>query len=531
MTRAVRLLVVATVVVGAGVLTLAAPAQAHPLGNFTVNRYARVEVSAGVARVLYVLDLAEIPAFQERREVAADPEGYARTRAEQIGEGLELVVDGSPLELVLVDQRLEQPPGQGGLTTLRVTALYEAVLAPGPPDQVRQATFADTNQPDRIGWREIVVRAAGDAEIVSSDAPDTDLTDELRTYPEDRLRAPLDQRRASFSFTPGDRLGDPPPLDGSGGSGLPTDGFAALVTRTDLGPLAVVSLLAVAVGFGAVHAVGPGHGKTIMAAYLVSTRGRARDAVLLGTIVSVMHTASVLVLGLVLVRIDHSIATEAVYPLLTVASGVAVTGVGAWLLAGRWRRVRAGMPVPAAGHAHSHEGHSHQGHQGLSHEGHGHDHSHEGHAHGRHGHSHNHEGHDHEGHDHEGHGHDHSHEGHAHGRHGHSHALPADVAPLSRRGLVALGTSGGLFPSPSAVLVVVGAVGLGRAGLGLALLGAFSVGLAATLTVVGLGLVYGRGVVERRGYGDRLGFLPVLGAVALVVLGLVVLVRGILELT
>jgi nickel/cobalt exporter len=122
-----------------------------------------------------------------------------------------------------------------------------------------------------------VVRAAGDTEIVSSDVPDIDLSEELQTYPEDRLRSLLDQRRASFSFRPGDRLAGPPPLDGSGGSDLPTDGFAALVTRTDLGPLAVVSLLAVAVGFGAVHVLGPGRSKTIMAAYLVGTRGRARD--------------------------------------------------------------------------------------------------------------------------------------------------------------------------------------------------------------------------------------------------------------
>jgi ABC-type nickel/cobalt efflux system permease component RcnA len=490
MRRAARLLL-AVVVVGAGLLVLATPAQAHPLGNFTVNRYARVEVSAGVLRVLYVLDLAEIPAFQERQEVAADPEAYAAERARAIAGGLELVVDGRPLDLALVVQRIEQPPGQGGLTTLRLTALYEAVLAPGSPDQVRQATLVDTNQPDRIGWREMVVQAAGDAEIVSSDVPAEDITDELRAYPEDRLRSPLDVRRASFAFVPGTEAAEPPALDASEGSGLATDGFAALITRTDLTPLAVVSLLALAMGFGAVHAVGPGHGKTIMAAYLVGTRGRPRDAVLLGVIVSVMHTASVLVLGFVLLRVDRSFATEAAYPLLTVVSGVAVIGVGGWLLVGRWRRVRAG----ATEHDHGDHGdHDHDGDDG------------------------HHDHHDH---------HDHG----GHGGHGHSHALPVDVAPLSRRGLVALGTSGGLFPSPSAVLVVVGAVGLGRAGLGMALLGAFSVGLAVTLTVVGLGLVYGRGLVERRGYAGRLHFLPVLGAIALVVLGLVVLVRGITQLS
>ena len=320
------------VAVVAGVMALAAPALAHPLGNFTVNRYARLEVSAGAVRVLYVLDLAEIPAFQERREVDAGPEAYARARAEEIATGLELVVAGEQRALTLLDQTLEEPAGQGGLTTLRLTALYEAALAEGEPDQLRRASFADTNEPDRIGWREIVVVARSDAEIVASDAPPEDVSDELRTYPEDRLQSPLDRRQVTFSFTPGSIPAEPPPLDGSSGALAEVDGFAALITRTDLSPLAVASLLAVALGFGAVHAVGPGHGKTIMAAYLVSSRGRPRDAVLLGGVVSVMHTASVLVLGLVLVQVDRSVAAESVYPVLTLVSGLAVTGVGIWLL-------------------------------------------------------------------------------------------------------------------------------------------------------------------------------------------------------
>jgi nickel/cobalt exporter len=219
----------------------------------------------------------------------------------------------------------------------------------------------------------------------------------------------------------------------------------------------------------------------------VSSRGRPRDAVLLGGVVSIMHTASVLVLGLVLVQVDRSIAAEAVYPILILVSGVAVTAVGVWLLVARWRKLRS----PSRGGS----GHDH---------GPGHDHGHD------------------DDHDH---GHDH---GHGHG-HGHSHAVPAGVAPLSRRGLVALGASGGLFPSPSAVVVIVAAVGLGRAGLGLALLAAFSVGLAVTLSAVGLALVYGRSVLERRGAARRLSFLPVVGAVALVALGVAVIVRGVLQ--
>ncbi len=472
--------------VGSGIVALATPASAHPLGNFTVNRYARVEISAGTVRVLYVLDLAEIPAFQERREVEADASRYARERAEEIAAGLELGVDGEALALALKDVDLEELPGQGGLTTLRLTALYEAPLQEGAPERLRQASFVDTNDPERIGWREIVVEGRADAEIVTSDVPAEGVSDELRSYPEDRLQSPLDRRQASFSFTPGSMAAEPPALDGSSGAVAEVDGFAALITRSDLTPLAAVSLLALAFGFGAVHAVGPGHGKTIMAAYLVSSRGRPRDAVLLGGVVSIMHTASVLVLGLVLVQVDRSLAAEAVFPILTLVSGVAVTGVGVWLFVARWRKLRG----PAAG---DHADHNHADHA---------DHDHGGHDHG----------------------------GHGHGGHGHSHALPAGVTPLSRRGLVALGASGGLFPSPSAVLVIVAAVGLGRAGLGLGLLAAFSLGLATTLSAVGLGLVYGRSFLERRGGAQRLAFLPVFGAIALIALGAVIIIRGVVEL-
>ncbi len=471
------------VVAGGVLLVWATPAQAHPLGNFTVNRYARVEVSAGMVRVLYVLDLAEIPAFQERRAVAADADGYARQRAEDIGRGLELTVDDVRLDLVLTERLLQQPPGQGGLSTLRLSALYVAELPSGAADEVHEATFRDTNEPDRIGWREIVVTAEGDAEILRTDAPQTDISDELRAYPPDRLGAPLDQRQATFVFTPGSEPAPAPALVGRGEANGASDGFAALITRTDLRPAAVAAMLALALGFGAVHAVGPGHGKTVMAAYLVGTTGRPRDAVLLGGIVSLMHTASVLVLGAVLLRVDRSIATEAAYPALTLLSGLAVMAVGTWLLVTRWRRLR----TAAAGRSHEHHEHQHDEHDDGD-----------------------------EGH--EGHGHTH-----AHGGHSHTHELPPEVNPLSWQGLVALGTSGGLFPSPSAVLVLVSAVGLGRAGLGLALLGAFSIGLAATLTAVGLALVYGRSVLQRRFRAPGVvRFLPVAGALALVALGGVV---------
>jgi len=224
-------------------------------------------------------------------------------------------------------------------------------------------------------------------------------------------------------------------------------------------------MLGLALLFGAAHALAPGHAKTVIAAYLVGTRGRPVDAVFLGTIVSLMHTFSVLLLRIALFQVSKSTQLDRLYPAMTLVSGIAVVAIGAWLLRSRLARMR-------------------------------HDHS-----------------------------HDHSHP-HEHGPDTHTHDMPDGVPPLSRKGLAVLATSGGIIPSPSAVIVLIGAFTLGRIGLGLALIGAFSIGLAATLTMVGLALVFGRSAVERRWSLRAMRLLPVGGALALVVLGSILVVQG-----
>ncbi len=508
----------------------AGAASAHPLGNFTINRYARVEVSAEAVRVLYVLDLAEIPAFQVRDDVDADPDAFAREQIREIADGLTLEVDGRVLPLEAIDHRLSQPEGQGGLSTLRLAVLYEADLPESAADEVLDATFADENGGGRIGWREVVVVAEGDATIERSTVPARDLTDELRSYPEDRIQSPLDVNEASFSFSPGSEAAPAPVIDGRGGERV-ADRFTGLLDRERVTPLVLVGMLGVAALVGVGHALAPGHGKTVMAAYLIGTRGRPVDAVLLGAIVSAMHTASVLLLGFVLYQVDQSFALDRIYPILTLVSGVGVLLVGAWLASTRWRTLRrSGAALHDLDHDHDHLPHA--------------PHAHDEHQDGPEDHLHDH---DHavpavsEGlsgvsaagpttlvrtaseqaeHDH----------GHHHGPGGHSHALPEGVAPLSKRGLLLLATAGGIVPSPSAVIVLVSAFTLGRVGLGLALVAAFSIGLAATLTVVGLALVLGSRALGDRASHRFVRVFPILGAVALLVLGLVLTVQGIIGL-
>src|SRR2546430_1605985 len=103
-------------------------ASAHPLGNFTVNHYSRLETAGDTLRVFYVLDMAEIPTFQEQARVEPDPEAYATGRAEEIGQHLSLTLDGQPAPLRLEQRSLSFPPGQGGLSTLRLEAVYTTRL-------------------------------------------------------------------------------------------------------------------------------------------------------------------------------------------------------------------------------------------------------------------------------------------------------------------------------------------------------------------------------------------------------------------
>lgn len=441
----------------------ASQASAHPLGNFTVNRYARIELSAEVLRVSYVVDFAEVPAYQVSALVDADPDGYRDRLVASIIERLSVEVDGSPLHLRATDRELTRPEGEAGVRRLRVETLLEAPLPASGPRQVLRGRVVDENEPDQPGWREIVVMAAGDATVVRSSVPQDDESDALRAYPKDRLQDPLDTRTATFAFTPGStggalsQLPREGLLDGAIGTG---DRLGSLMTRAAVTPWALAGMLGVAALVGAGHALAPGHGKTVMAAYLVGTKGRPADAVLLGVLVSLMHTASVLLLGGALLLLQDSLALDGLFPLLTTASGVGVVAVGGWLGVRRAHTLRL-----ASGHGHHHG-------------------------------------------------------------HGHGHALPAEVSPLSRRGLVLLATAGGMVPSPSAVVVLVSAFALGRLAMGLSLVLAFSVGLALTLMCVGLAFVFGSRALDLRVSHRFAALSGLLGALVLIGAGVVLIVRG-----
>jgi nickel/cobalt exporter len=427
---------------------LVAPAStsAHPLGNFTVNRYSGIELSGDRVYVHYVLDLAEIPTFQEGNAVRR-PEF-----AQRIAGGLVLKVGGRRLPLALVEHKVAERPGAGGLETLR----YEAVFQAKAPRGRATLVFHDTNFASRIGWKEIVVRAERGADIRASSVPATSESDALRAYPQALLQSPLDVDSARVTFEPGDLPGTPPEIGAGAAPERSNGGFEALIAAEHLSAGVISLSLLIAAFWGAAHALTPGHGKAIVAGYLVGSRGRSRHAVFLGLIVTITHTAGVFALGLVTLLLSQFVVPERLYPWLTVASGLLVVIVGASVLRSRLRHRRA----------HSH-GHRHE-------------------------------------HDHE-HGYD-------------------------RRGLIGVGVAAGLLPCPSALVVLLSAIALHRVGLGLALILAFSVGLAATITAIGLLAVLARRAFTRISLdGPLVSALPAASALLILAVGIGITVNALPE--
>jgi ABC-type nickel/cobalt efflux system permease component RcnA len=447
----VKRLALLVLVAGAAVAGLCIPghASAHPLGNFTVNHFAAIELAGDGVYVRFSLDLAEVPTFQLGDGIRAA--GYASEAAES----LVLTIDGRRVPLRVVAHRAVERPGAAGLKTLRFDAVYRAD-ATGT-----RLTFADRTFTSRIGWREIVVTARGGATVITSSVPAVSRSDELRGYGADLLRSPLDVRSATVTYRPGAGPAVAPQIVAAAAPAPASRGFESLIERGDLSFGVVLMSLLVAAFWGAAHALTPGHGKALVAGYLVGTKGRPRHAFLLGATVTVTHTAGVFALGLATLVLSRFVVPEQLYPWLTLASGLLVVGVGLSVL---WRRTRAGGWPGHRHHAHSHH---------------------------------------------------HAHEGHGQRHHHHHHDA------LTTRGIVGVGVAAGLLPCPSALVVLLSAIALHRLGLGFALIAAFSFGLAATITCIGLVAVFARSAFGRLSLEGRIvRALPSLSAAAIVAVGL-----------
>ncbi|MEE1669568.1 nickel transporter [Streptomyces sp. WAC07094] len=454
------------------VLFPSGPASAHPLGNFTVNRYDGLVAAPGQLRVDHVEDLAEIPATQAESDIAGTGlTGWARKRCAAAAEGSRLTVGGRPVALTVGTSSARSRPGQAGLNTLRVEC---RLTAPLPGTGTAGIAFRSAGAATGPGWREITAR--GDrTTLTASNVPRSSVSHELTAYPAELLSSPADTVTASLRVRPGGpalagEQGDAPAASVlSRGADRWTRALDDLVARHDLTVGFAALALVIAIGLGAMHALAPGHGKTLMAATAAArgSRARPKDVLPLAASVTITHTLGVVALGLLVTA--GSAATPSVIAWLGLASGILVTLAGASLVRRAWLSRRHGSlgtdrPGPAPGHL------------GRIHHAHGHG---EGHQHGDHGH------------------HDDPGVPHTHGGVTHTHPTVPTL-----RGTILLGFAGGMVPSPSAVVVLVGAAALGQAWFGLLLVVAYGIGLALTLTAAGVAVVrLGSGmnrVLERR---------------------------------
>ena len=465
------------------------------MGNFSVNHYASLRVEGGALLLRYRIDIAELPTVEEMRALDANHDGviseaeresYLQRRSAQLLGGLQLQIDGKAIPLSPAARTLNTRPGAADLPTLLLTIDCRVPLDESNDSRHRWVIeYTDGNYPGRAGWKEVVAAPGVGWDLQETDVPATDSSRGLEIYPADLTLAPPQSLSARLvvarSTTATPRELNPPPLTSStattpppaAGPRTPQDRFTQLIATKNISAGFLLIAVVVAFGLGGFHGLAPGHGKTVVAAYLVGSRGTAHHAMLLGAVVTLTHVAGVFMLGFVVLFLSRYIIPEQLYPWLGFASGMTIVLVGAQQFVYRRASYLAainGTPPPAGGHSHDP----------------------------------------------------------AAG--GHSHQLPER---LSLRSLIAMGISGGMVPCPSALIVLLGSIALGRVALGMVLIVAFSLGLASVLIAIGLMILYARRWVERfewtKGRGLWMRRLPLFSSAAVALLGLVIAIQSLMS--
>src|SRR5262249_4778941 len=498
-------------------LLASAPLFAHPMGNFSVNHYSKITLNRSQIELLYIIDMAEIPTFQELQAAGlkADPEdphisAYLRSKADEFWQGLMLKLDGRPVELECAERQVIFPPGAGGLPTMKFGFTCRAPLSKLASGQHR-LEYRDDNFQERVGWKEVIVDADPVLQLASS-VPNKDRSAELSNYPTDLLNSPPQDLSANATFTlptvvrsgvgiapdrkvsaariavskaptqtpasvaePAASSAEQPPQLTPNAQNTPRSPFTQLITSNQLSVWFFLTAALIAMGLGALHALEPGHGKTLVAAYLVGSRGTAWHAVILGVIVTLAHTAGVYALGVVTLYASRYVLPEKLYPLLGAISGLIIVVLGMWLFLRRWV---SEDPSLAEDHSHWYDGFA--GHSGtfpVSSDG--------------------------------------------------AAAAPARQT-VSTRQLLLLGITGGLIPCPAALVVLLSAVALHRIALGFFLIVAFSIGLAAVLIAIGLLMVHAGRFASRLTPNSELiqRRLPLLSAVFITIVVVVLVVQA-----
>ncbi len=522
-------------------------ASAHPMGNFSVNHYSKITFESDGIRVRYFIDLAEIPTYQELQlanvsPTEVDPQSaavihYVTRRGAELGHGLDLEVNGQPVELHLVSSAVLFPAGAGGLPTMKMGFVYEAAYAAIASIQDRthiSLHYADNNYPGQTGWKEIIAQPAAGS-LLRSSVPASDRSSELSNYPTDLLTSPPQDLEASLvaalppiSVTTAEpraiastkqalphatmRAANPSSRSSMAATGnspkqsatspihvpeasplltapanlhlqanrqkTPRSRFTELIQAEHLSAWFLFTAALIAIGLGGLHALEPGHGKTIVAAYLVGSKGTARHAVLLGMIVTASHTAGVFALGAVTLYASRYIVPEQLYPWLGAFSGITIAVLGLYMLLRRLSGTATDHShAPGSAHAHWMFWKRPDGKEA-----------------------------------------------------GRGVNVPgtAQAQSVSLTQLFTLGVTGGIIPCPAALIVLLSAFALHRIGLGFFLIVAFSVGLAGVLIGFGMLMVFARRFMTHLQMDGPLTrhWLPVASSAFITVLGLLLTLQA-----
>jgi nickel/cobalt exporter len=465
------------------------PASSHPLGNFTINHLTKLSFRPARVDARYVLDMAEIPTYQVTRAISDRPLSSLQLAAWAASEGtvvahqLALRVAGKDVPLTIVGTRARTRPGAGGLPTLYLTVDLRGPLPPAST-AARAFAYRDDTYPNRLGWHDVVV------------APATEPTRELQTYPSAMLGSPRAVTAVAGTLGPGGRIAvravaeDVAAQTGAPPSAVRSNQLSDMLARGTGDWSFVLVTFLVAIALGALHALEPGHGKTLLAVSLVGARATVKQAAILASALTVAHTIGVLALGVAINLFKGYFVPEAIYPWITLLSGIVIAVIGARAVQ-RQTRLRA-----AVAQVHSHD-HTHA---------HALDHAHVG-------------------------GHDHSH---AHGdldeqAHARAHAIPG-TAPLTFGGTVWAAMSGGVAPCPAALVVLLAAIALNEVAYGIFVIVAFSFGLAATLTGLGIAVVRGASWLQGRPQFERfVRFGPLVSAIVISTIGAIMVGQGFAE--
>lgn len=511
-------------------VTAAIPCFGHPMGNFSINHYSRLSVGPKSVQIKYLIDMAEIPTFQEMREFNLQPAPespevgrYLVAQQDKLISGLSLQIDGRPIGLAARSRHARFAEGAGGLSTMKIELLLRGDI--GSSSTPRNLVWTDRNFAERAGWKEVVVVADG-IRLLNSSAPPTDRSRELTDYSSDPAASPPQDFEAKVTFQslaqPGPMTGTspksgkadqdqgppeietlssnqatkgsashsarpaPPPtrktmnLRVAAGpslvkaSGTPRNRFTELIsTQGELSFWLLLSAGLIAAGLGALHALEPGHGKTIVAAYLVGSRGTARHAGLLGLVVTASHMTGVYLLAVATLYASRFIVPDQLYPWLGMISGLSVAGIGIIVFL-RHRTGDTGDHSHMSGNSHSHWFSSRTKVLPGSCEA----------------------------------------------------ASPGETMKrersLSLRELCVLGITGGIVPCPAALVVLLSAFSLHRIGFGLFLITAFSAGLALVLVTAGLAVVYAkRAISSHLRFENRIvSNLPLVSSAFMIAMGI-----------